>query len=273
MKNSTRRNNLRIDDTDSIKFSIEDNFDDLFIFIAKINKLKLYLGKKISWVNSSPFCWPNFIFKTNLNRRNINKDLEKIIIDIKKKIIPPFWLLGPRSSIPDIGEIFEQYGIRLIDRWSGMAVILEKIDFSILYNDSFRINTVKDKGELKDWFNVVNQELFPNKKLNFKIFLNVLSQPNIKFFIGYFLNEPVATALSFNSSGVVGIYMVATSLNQRNKGFGSSITLAALLQAKKEGYSIGILHSTKLGLGIYKKIGFVEYCPFDVYWMMGNKYS
>ena len=35
--------------------------------------------------------------------------------------------------------------------------------------------------------------------------------------------------------------------------------------ALKKGKKLAVLHATKYGEGMYKKIGFKQYCKFDVY--------
>ena len=95
MKSSKENDNYKVADINSMKSLIEDNFNDLLVFFASKNKLNHYIGDKISWVNSSPNCWPNFIFKTNLQRKDINEDLDKIILGIKKKSFPLFGYWDP----------------------------------------------------------------------------------------------------------------------------------------------------------------------------------
>jgi len=257
---------------DSIKFIIEDNFNDLFVFMANKNGLKKSFSVKMSWVNSAPYCWPNIIFNNQFENSTLANDLKDMVASIKNKVAPPFCLIGPKNGISDLGDRLQEHGLRPIDSWPGMAVDLEKINSSIDDIKLFKIKIVDNKKDLFDWFTLVSKELFPKKKLDLNIFMNVLNESSIKFFIGYYKDEPVSTAMNFYSSGVVGTYMISTSLNHRSKGLGTAITAAALSIAKKDGYGIGILQSTQSGFGVYTRLGFKEYCHFDVYWMLGNEF-
>jgi len=87
-------------DTDSIKFLIEDNFNNLIVFFAQENDLKHSFADKISWVNSAPYCWPNFIFNTFFEGKDIDENVNNIVADIKKESPRHFGWWGPTLVFP-----------------------------------------------------------------------------------------------------------------------------------------------------------------------------
>jgi predicted acetyltransferase len=68
---------------------------------------------------------------------------------------------------------------------------------------------------------------------------------------------------------VAGIYCVATTPEARGKGIGAEMTLVPLLEARAMGYKIGILQSSKMGEGVYRRLGFGEYGRLASYVMAG----
>ena len=48
------------------------------------------------------------------------------------------------------------------------------------------------------------------------------------------------------------------------------MTLAPLLEARAMGYRIGVLHASEMGLGVYRRLGFQEYCRLGGYVWMGE---
>ena len=77
-------------------------------------------------------------------------------------------------------------------------------------------------------------------------------------FIGYYKGKLVAISLVCFKQGVAGIYFVGTIKEARGKGIGTAITYAAVKEAQERGYEIVILHASKMGYNVYKKMGFNE---------------
>ena len=61
------------------------------------------------------------------------------------------------------------------------------------------------------------------------------------------------------------IMNVGVILEYRNRGIGTAITMAPLLQAKKKGYKISILCSSELGFKVYSQIGYKECGKYNQY--------
>ena len=84
--------------------------------------------------------------------------------------------------------------------------------------------------------------------------------------------NPVASSLVLYKAGVAGIHLVTTLEEARGKGIGTAITLAPLNEAKKLGYETAVLHSTEMGLDLYKQMGFKEYCTVELFiWQPSSK--
>ena len=64
---------------------------------------------------------------------------------------------------------------------------------------------------------------------------------------------------------MAGIYNVATAPEARRQGVGALMTLAPLREARDAGYRAGILHSSEMGVNVYRRLGFEEYCQVRHY--------
>jgi ribosomal protein S18 acetylase RimI-like enzyme len=89
----------------------------------------------------------------------------------------------------------------------------------------------------------------------------------VRNYLGYLDGKPVSTSTVFHCSGVVGIYDVATLPEARGRGIGTALTLAPLLDARQAGYRIGVLQSSDMGLGVYKKMGFRHLCQIENFYL------
>jgi ribosomal protein S18 acetylase RimI-like enzyme len=77
--------------------------------------------------------------------------------------------------------------------------------------------------------------------------------------------KAVAASTLALAGGVAGIYSVATLPEARRQGLGAAVTLAALREARELGYRIGVLQSSEMGLGVYRRLGFERYGTYAVY--------
>lgn len=163
-----------------------------------------------------------------------------------------------------------EYGFSLDDDDPGMAVELGRLNDALPKIDDFSIRLAQGDTDIKQW-SITMQTGFeipsPND-LIVKAWWNVLHETDSKIMLAYtgFLDDkPVATSLLFLGAGVAGIYAVATIPEARRKGIGAWMTLHPLLQARSSGYKIGVLFASPMGLGVYRSLGFQEYCKIASY--------
>ena len=76
---------------------------------------------------------------------------------------------------------------------------------------------------------------------------------------------PVASAQGVDLGGAVGIYNVAALAEARGRGIGVAVTIAVLRDAMDRGARFGVLESSDMGHGIYRRIGFRDVAPLRVY--------
>jgi GNAT superfamily N-acetyltransferase len=86
-----------------------------------------------------------------------------------------------------------------------------------------------------------------------------------RWFLGCLEGKPVATSLLVLYKGVAGVYCVATLKEARGRGIGAALTKEPMLVAKNMGYDSAVLQSSKMGLPVYEKLGFKEYCRIRAY--------
>ena len=71
-------------------------------------------------------------------------------------------------------------------------------------------------------------------------------------------------------AGVAGLSSVATVPEARRQGIGTAVTLHLLEQARAMGYRIGVLFSSDMAVGVYRKLGFREYRKGSFYVWTAN---
>lgn len=86
-----------------------------------------------------------------------------------------------------------------------------------------------------------------------------------RHFVGWLDGRAVASASLFLAAGVAGLYFVCTAPDFRGRGIGAAISRAALEGARDLGFRRGVLGSSSMGHGVYRRLGFRDVCSVDVW--------
>jgi GNAT superfamily N-acetyltransferase len=181
---------------------------------------------------------------------------------------PVLWWIGPNSNPKNLDILLERRDFRKVNEPPGMHMNLDELDMVYLENSDLKIELVKDSKQMVDWVNVFMAGIgTPEERREhlLKSQMVLLEKENFPKFVGYIDEEPVTISALVLDDNVAGLYFVITRTEQRGKGFGTVITLAALRDAQEKGYKEAILQSSEMGYNIYKRIGFEDYCKFKWY--------
>ena len=259
----------------SIIEAIEINAQQAWIYLAHGLGATIYEEPDVLWFFSGlPFHLANGIVSASFPKEHSEEVLDERLRQLAAKQVPMAWLVGPSTRPVDLGSRLQSRGWVLGDVAPGMAVELQILDESFSSPPSLTIEHMHNAESLRRWLRVmtVGSEI---PEAGFALLLELVSRhgftsdPSVHYYLGWLEDKPVATSLLFLGGGVAGIYNVATLPDVRRQGIGSALTLAPLLQARTWGYGIGTLQSSPIGLHLYQRLGFQEYCTFQAYfWEM-----
>jgi ribosomal protein S18 acetylase RimI-like enzyme len=154
-----------------------------------------------------------------------------------------------------------------------MAVDLLALKEDLASPAGLTIQTVDDEDALAQWVSaaVIGFEM-PDTGEDpcFDLFAGLGFGLPLRNYVGLLGGKPVAASQLFLATGVAGIYYVATVPETRGQGIGTAMTLAPLREARAMGYRIGILQSSEMGLSVYHRLGFEEYCRLSYGIWMGE---
>lgn len=222
------------------------------------------------FVTSLPYQFVNGIARADFPPERFEKTFDEKLTQLTALRVPMAWLIGPSTQPAGLGNHLQKRGWTLDDAAPGMAVDLRTLDELLMLPSSLTIRFVNDETMLKTWLRtlIVGSEI-PEEGL--ALLLDAVAKhgykedPDLRYYLGLFDDEPVATSLLYLAGGVANIYCVATLPQARGQGFGTALTLEALLDARKLGYRIGTLQSSPMGFNLYRRLGFREYGAFQVY--------
>jgi GNAT superfamily N-acetyltransferase len=170
----------------------------------------------------------------------------------------------------DLGTRLLAHGFADAGPEPGMAIDLEAPQAALTAPTSLQITRVADAQTLAVWSDTLAQGFGEGPRE--AAWVGAMYQ-RIGFddavpwrhYLGYHDRRPVATASLFCGAGVAGIYFVFTTPAARRQGIGAAITFAALQEARRLGYRIGVLGASDMGYSVYQRLGFREYCTIGIY--------
>jgi ribosomal protein S18 acetylase RimI-like enzyme len=172
----------------------------------------------------------------------------------------------------------EKNGFTFDEKLPGMAVDLQLVNKSLPEPERFSIQLAQDNAARRQWSTVVELGFgaTPPNETNVNAWCRILQLANpdtIQAYTGFLDNNPVAASLLFLAAGVAGVYCVATNPEARRKGIGALLTQYPLLQARSKGYRYGTLQASEMGRGVYRSLGFQEYCSISTYFWKSERYE
>jgi len=252
--------------------AIEANFFEYVAYNARSPQVELYDGPDmLRFISGVPHPMLNHIFRAKLLSENIDGQIDEILTYFKTHRLPMIWWTGPATRPTDLGKYLKAHGL-IFDApaGSGMAADLRTLHEDLPTPTGLTIECVGDEKALKKWLHPFSAGFeFPDyaAKAWFDIVTSVGfdSHAPVRHYIGLLKGAPVASSTLFLGAGVAGIYNVATVPEARRQGIGAAITMVPLREARARGYRIGILQSSTMAQGMYRRLGFKEYCKIGTY--------
>lgn len=254
--------------TSSLITAIEEN---LFFAISTSrhwSRAEFHDDAEIKWsMTDIPFPLFNSIWKAQLPPERIDTTIRTLIAQAKSRKVPLLWWMGPSTQPNDLARHLERYGFTSDGQIPGMAVNLTTLNENLPIPTGLIIQRVEDHKILKQWNQVFAAGFgLPDFAADaFYDYMCAIDLDTTPAYIGWLDNQPVATSLLVLAGGIAGIYNVATLPRVRRQGIGAIMTLTPLREARNRGCRVGILQASQMGVGVYRTLGFQEYCKISQY--------
>jgi len=244
----------------------EANLIALYVDLARSSQVTLGEGAGLVWfITGVPHPSFNRILSAQFKASDVDAQIEAALAPFKSRDLPLVWHTGPATRPSDLGERLVAHGLRFANDEPGMAIDLHRLDVEAHIPSGLTTRLVEDLAGLRQWCEVFATAFGQPEDLVEATFaieadLGVGEYSHRRLYLGFWHGEPIATALLFLGAGVAGLHAVGTMPGTRGQGIGRAMTIMALLEARAAGYRFGVLHASPLGLPIYRRLGFREYC-------------
>ncbi len=202
--------------------------------------------------------WPNRLwFKQPINQPNIDKAKEQIR-SVASPLIVPHWELDGSEQY----KLLEQNSFKLIFEQIGMHM---ETPSAFEEQEDFSLQRISTRKEANLW-----AELYP-QAFGYKIGAHILEKTwdAIAFYLALHKNQPVGTAIIYQTGAVAGIHGVGVIPEMRKKGFAEQIMKQLINISKENQAKHLVLQASAMGKGIYERLGFKEQFQMRNY-MLGD---
>jgi GNAT superfamily N-acetyltransferase len=250
--------------------AIKANLFEWYRYVGRSPKAEFCDSPALTWLLTGiSDSFVNGVLRTHLEPDKVDATIKETLAHFRSRGVTTLsWWTEPGTQPMDLGEHLLAHGLAYMDGGPGMAVDLLALNEDLTTPSNLTIQHVDDTEALEKWAyaSLIGFE-HPGTEVNtwFDIFTDLGFDLPLSNYVGILNGEPVGTSELFLAAGVAGIYVVATVPDARRRGIGAVLTLAALREARAMGYRIGILHSSPMGLGVYRRLGFQEYCKMSHY--------
>jgi hypothetical protein len=248
--------------------AIENNLFALVPAFGRWPQAEVHDGADIKWsITHVPYPLFNGVYRAQLAPQQVDSTIRSVIARGTAHQVPVMWWTGPQTHPVDLARYLEANGFVHTDHEPGMAVDLMELNQDCTTPPGASIQPVRDTETLSRWCQVCSRgfempDFVADAMFDFMCHVDLsASRP----YLGWLDGQPVATSLLVLAAGVAGVYNVTTIAEARRKGIGAIVTLTPLCDARATGYRVGILHASKMGVGVYRRLGFQEYCQIGHY--------
>ena len=267
---------MRDTSPEALAIAIEANTCDAFARWGQALGAEYHDDAEVQWfVSGVPLQLWNGVVRARFAVGDVDAKIDAALRHFAAHQVPMSWLIGPSTRPPDLGRLLEEHRLTLDSEAPGMATHLLQAPTTPVLPPGLTIAEVGDGAALAQWIETwVAGNEFPDvmREQLMQLYerLGFRRSPSVRYFLGALDGRLVATSLLFLSAGVAGIYCVATVPSARGQGIGSAMTSLPLQVAHDLGYTIGILQSSQMGLNLYRRLGFQQYCTLGLYFCGGT---
>lgn len=249
--------------------TIEANDEAFYAQFASLPHAEFHNSPELTWFSTgSPIVLFNGVTRTHITTPHANAQIDALIAVFQQRNVPFLWHLGPSTQPADLGEHLEARGlIHVDDGGTGMAADLWALREEIVVPPTLHIVPVTTAELLRQWVEVFVGRDAEAVQPCFDVYASIGIDPQapLQHFLGMLDDEPVATSSYFVAAGVVSVQHITTLEWARRQGIGAAMTLHALRAARDQGHRAAVLISSPMAVDVYRRLGFKEYCAFDLY--------
>lgn len=257
---------------------VEDNANAFMRALAQDGDAELVVTPELTRFSNTAIVSPMFngVIQTHLKAERVEAAIAETEDYFQARGRPvAFWWVGPSTQPADLDGFLLRRGWQLNELHApSLAVDLHQLPPGIETPPDFRVEVVLDPDGAQAWADVFNLS-YQTPAFAGQAWADAFSrfgadQAPFRLYLGRLAGRPVATNMLVCAGGVAGAFAVGVVPEARGQGLGQAITLQPYLDARDQGYHIGVLFSTAMGQPVYRRLGMQDVGTISRYmWRAG----
>lgn len=232
--------------------AVEKELAGFYLALARAHQFPSGMERYFSWVKNTTG-WPSFVFSLHFPQTVMMQYLEDMVRRIRSEDLPSHAIVSDHLG-EDLLNAMVKLRFTPVQSWVGMWCAKENI-LSPVELPEISLKEVQNSETAGHFVSLVNEILLRDKKMIPEIVLTS-GKSGLYFYTACLKEIPTGTIALHTHGSAAGIYLVTVRPEYRNKGLGTWITFLAIRQAIEMGCHTFILHASRLGEPVYRKLGF-----------------
>jgi ribosomal protein S18 acetylase RimI-like enzyme len=254
-----------------MRVAIEESAGTYLLSYGGVSGAYVHQDERLAWVDSGVAMADfNSVAHARFTPEEADAGIESVLTHFRAHGRPLTWHISPSSEPADLASRLPAHGMTHddTDDEPGMAVVIDAARLDFAMPDGLVVEPVHDERQLAAWVAVW---LFPVPAEIRTVCFDLLLRRGLGndhpwcFYLGRLAGEPVACAELFLHQGVAGVQHVVTLPAARRRGIGAAMTRQVMRAGQARGCTIATLTASSEGIGLYRRLGFAEYCTIYRY--------
>ena len=250
--------------------AIKANWADYYAYLGRSPAAEFSVGPYLTWLLTGvPDSFLNVIFHARLPADGAGAIIDEALAHFRSRGVRGLsWWAETNTPATDLGRQLISHGLTFDEGGTGMAIDLTALPADPPIPPGLAIVTVDDPATLRQWIHVCRIGFgIPEHAESrlYDLFAGLAAERPVQCQLAVLDGRPVGTVQLFPSTGVAGIYNVTCLPDARRQGIGAAVTWAALVEARRLSYGLGVLQASSQGYDVYRRLGFRDYGKLNVY--------
>lgn len=197
--------------------------------------------------------------------RPLRDQAGELLAPMVSRGVEPVWVVHPTTDAR-IRDALASLGMVCADAVYGMYAELTDVEPARPVPDGIEVIEMSLDNP-QHWLELVSWRygLSEESSAYLRAFYETAFEFGTRGWVALVDGHPVSKVAMHSESGVAGIYGVATTEEGRGRGLATLLCATALDAARSAGSTRTILHSTPMARSLYRRMGFRDVAPFEMW--------